>query len=812
MTTDIWGWVHDTHRQLAESGQHRLATALVEIAGHAVDGRNDQLDAMYPEALSSARALGLPWVEVFLRHWRLQNLLNKRHQGEQAMTEAVSLLEFAHREETAGCPQSVCAVQDFTICHANIDGPGYVPERLAVLEEALERVEPARACFDCLSREYADTLQDDDRAEAALAHLDRAQARIQAAGEQVSLAFGHGRAAALYQLGRHEEMLAALDVAEKAHTAARHPLDEDDLRKLGVNRARGLAALGRFEQALEQLPPVEEAEEFADIRHRWVDAVELLVAADRFPNDVGLGARLAGWVSYLDAAGSHRPCVSLALTAGRLAVRRGARTVALALVATGERKLLVLRRTDGVAGPLAELRAAAEALPVPVLPVPAAELIAWRTAIDTAADTAAATVEQPGSDGDPGPQLDPEAELDLLAAAWAELQAAPGEDPAPATNLLLNLAGLLASLGHERASADLLWARLEQDPGHQNLIGMLASVLIEARDDEGVRRLAALLATTAPADGHWVRARWAMAESRWAQVVESCEALLVLEPDRINPRRLAASAATELGDHASAQRFYQALLEHALPAEGTAPEEQYRTVQQPDLWHLLTAATANRDWVAVREAGARLGIEFDQPSGPVEEEWQVVTVRARRTNGATTDLLAIRTGPATARILPVLGEDVPLNHRDVVVFGPALLERPPAEDAPAEERERWRPTFELLTLLDPAGYTTYWIDGGWPGAEAWNEFRGALAEAGYGVWAYSGEQYLITDPAGGEEDRLPGIYAAVAVPPTATTVEADALLRGLTAAWPHPLAWLDLAKAAGLDPAGHEGVIERYGL
>lgn len=169
MTTDIWSWVHDTHGRLVESGQHRLATALAEIAGHAVDGRNEQLDAMFPEALASARALGLPWVEVFLRHWRLQNLLNKRHQGERAMTEAVSLLEYAHREETAGCPQAVCAVQDFTICHANIDGPGYVPERLAVLEEALERVEPARACFDCLSREYADTLEDDGRAEAALA-------------------------------------------------------------------------------------------------------------------------------------------------------------------------------------------------------------------------------------------------------------------------------------------------------------------------------------------------------------------------------------------------------------------------------------------------------------------------------------------------------------------------------------------------------------------------------------------------------------------------------------------------------------------
>ncbi|GAB2732258.1 hypothetical protein [Kitasatospora kifunensis] len=798
MTTDVWGWVHDTHGRLVEAGQHRLATALVEIAGHAVDGRNEQLDAMYPEALASARALGLPWVEVFLRHWRLQNLLNKRHQGEQAMTEAVSLLEFAHREETANCPQSVCAVQDFTICHANIDGPGYVPERLAVLEETLERVEPARACFDCLSREYADTLEDDGRAEAALAHLDRAQTRIQAAGESVSLSFGQARAGALYKLGRYEEALAALDTAVQAYTAARHVLDEDDHRKLGVIRARALAALGRFEQALEQLPPVEDAEGYADIRHRWADAVERLVTADRFPNDARLGARFAGWVSYLDAAGSHRPCLDLTLIAGRLAVRRGAREVALALVATGERKLALLRRTDTVAGPLAELRAAAAALPVPELPVAPRELPHWLE-------------ERPESSSDP--EANPEAELDLLAAAWAALEAesSSAEELSAATDLLLHLAGLLASLGHERASAELLWTRLERDPGHQDLIGMLTSVLIEARDGEGLRRLADRLALGQPSDAHWIRARWALAESRWTEALESCEALLALEPDRINPRRLAAAAATELGEHGRAQRLYQDLLAHARPAESTPPEEQYRTVQPADLWHLITAATANRDWVAVREAGSLLGIEFDEPEGPVEEDWQLVTVRARRAGGATTDLPAVRTGPATARILPVLGEDVPLNHRDVVVFAPALLEPTPAEDADEQEKARWRPTFELLTLLDPAGYTSYFVDGAWPGPQAWTELREALDEAGYGLWAYSGDQYVITDPAD-EQAGLPGIYAALGVPPTAAATEADALLTRLTAHWAHPLCWLELAKAAGAETARHEEIVSRYGL
>ncbi|MFD9597923.1 hypothetical protein ACFWA9_34920 [Kitasatospora sp. NPDC059973] len=785
MSTDIWAWVHDTHQQLAEAGHRRLADAIYELPGHANEGRNDQLDAVYPEAVAAARALGLPWVEVYLRHWRMQNLLNKRHQGEQALPEAVDLLEFAHREETAGCPQSVCVVQDFAICHARVDGPGYVPERLAVLSETLERIEPARACFDCLSREYSDALEDDGRPAEALSHLDTAAARMQSAGQRLSLHFHHSRAGTLHLLGRHEDVLALLDTAEQAERGRGREIDESDRRWGAVLRARALASLGRTDEALALLPSLADAERHADIRAAWTATVELLVAAGARENDAELGAALAGWVGYLDGTGSHRPCVDLLLAAGRLAVARDARTIALTLAAFGERKLSRLRRTDGVAEQVARLRADAEALPVPELPVPAAELSAYLGEA----------------------QVPYEAGADLLAAALDEYRG----EPAGATGLALDLAAVLGGLGHARAAADLLWDRLDADPASEGLTAMLGSALIDAGDDEGIRRLADRITGTNPSGGHWIRARWAAAESRWADVVEQCEAILALHPDRINTRRLAAAAATELGDHVAAQRYYQELLEHALPAEGTPDEQRHRTVQEPDLWHLITAATVNRDWATVRSTGALIGMEFDEAEGPVDEEWHIVTVRATRTNGATADLPAVRTGPATARILPVLGDDLTLNHGDVVVFAPALLEEPPGEDAPEEERRRHRPVFGLLTLLDPAGYTTYWIDGGWPGDEAWARLREELGQAGYAVWAYSGEQYSVTDPTD-EDEVLPGIYAAVGVPPTERAADADALLRRLTAAWPHPPAWLDLARAAGTDTARHEEIIERYGL
>ncbi|MGW6917376.1 hypothetical protein ACWGB8_26620 [Kitasatospora sp. NPDC054939] len=784
MSTDIWAWVRDAHRQLAESGQQRLADAIYELPGHASEGRNEQLDAAFPEALAAARALGLPWVEVYLRHWRMQNLLNKRHQGEQALPEAVDLLEFAHREETVDCPQSVCAVQDFAICHARVDGPGYAAERLAVLTETLDRIEPARSCFDCLSREYADALEDDDRPDEAIAHLDTAANRIRAAGESLSLHFHHARAALLHRLGRDEEALDLLDTAEQAERTRGRELGDSDRRWGALLRARSLAALGRTGAALDLLPGDDEAEEHPGLRPTWLETVDLLITAGARENTAELGAATARWVGYLDGAGSHRPCVDLLLRAGDLAVRRGARTVALAFARTGERKLTALRRTDGVTEAVAALRAAAEALPRPELPAPPAGLL------DALPDT-----------------LAPEAAADLFATALE----APRTEQGDPVLLVVNLAANLATLGHLRAATDLLWAELERTPGDENLTGFLTELLLDDRDAAGLRRLADLVAADSPARAHWTRARWAAAESRWTEVLEHTAAVLAERPGAVNTRRLAAAAATELGDHATAQRLYQELLEHARPVDGTPEDELHTTVQQPDLWHLVTAATANRDWAVVRSTAALLELDLDGTEGPVDEEWQLVTLRARKTNGATADLPAVRTGPATARVLPVLGDDVVLNHRDVVVFSPALLEEPPAEDAPEEERAAWRPVFAVLTLLDPAGYTTYWLDGAWPGDEAWAEFRDALRAEGHGLWAYSGPQYSVTDPA--EEDgMLPGVYAALAVPPTARAAEADALLQKLTAGWPHPLSWLDLAREAGADPARHEDIVERYGL
>ncbi|MFD2284483.1 hypothetical protein ACFSUJ_35520 [Streptomyces lusitanus] len=140
-------------------------------------------------------------------------------------------------------------------------------------------------------------------------------------------------------------------------------------------RARALARLGRVEEALALLPAADEAEQHPTCGRPGGHDRD--PARRRRPREHRrTRAAVTGWVGYLDATAPTAPAWTCCWRPAGSPWRAAPRTVALTLAATGERKLTPLRRTDGVAGQVAELRAAAEALPEPELPVPPGELLA----------------------------------------------------------------------------------------------------------------------------------------------------------------------------------------------------------------------------------------------------------------------------------------------------------------------------------------------------------------------------------------------------------------------------------------------------
>ncbi len=764
---DIFRWIEDLCEDLEEAGQHRLVELIHRIPEELHENHAERVEAMLPEALAAARAMQHPWLEVFFRHWGLQNRMRNLAEGEKALPEAVSLLEFAHRDQTQQCPQSVCVTQDIAICYSNVDGPGWVPERLAVSEETLARIEPSRNCYDCISREYALALMDDGRAEQAIGYLEQQAGRMRSDGGEPGVAYREVQARALFCAGRYEQTLEALAAIEEAELP-----DDDDGDRLSraIFRALTLARLGRLDEAWEALPPYGPTV-VPLLYPNWSEAVALVVTERTEFNTWELGRLLASMVAHMDRVGTHRRCIELALRHGRLAVARGALWSAQRALEIARRHLPALR---------ADLGASAQVQAF------AAELEAARSQ-QTALEQmpAEAVYEHVRANPDP----DPERDIGLLLAAAAER---PDDGP---------LAGLLASAmlacGAEDEALAQLWdfvrrqPQSEESPASQLLERLLDSPEAEAE----VARLAALVEPARPLFAHWCRAQLAYRFQRWDEVGRQVQALLELAPDAQGARRLWGRAAMAAQDFALATRLRSQLVAQSEEPGG-------------DDWDLMAAATAAGDWATVRASAARLGLELSDSEGPVRESWGWLRLRYQR-DGETYDCIARRTGPVTAEVATVMAPDQVQHVYDEVLFEAAALEEPPQDE---QEREYWLAPFAVLHTLRRADYRSWFIDGAHPGPERLEALREALEAQRWALWVRSGDAYQVTDPRAPEGDTLPGLYALVASPPEAAPAEVDRRLRELTAEWEHPMCWLHLAGEAGVERGPHEAIIQSYGL
>ena len=183
---NIWHWIEQLQTSLREAGQAHSADLIDRFSSEICDQEVERAEALMPELRALCKTLENPWLEVFVRHWDLRNRLGNKAEGETALADTIALFEFAHRDETIECPQSVCVTQDVASCYSNIDGPGWAQERIAVCDETLARIEPSRNCFQCLSYQKALALRDSGRAAEALSWLQSQRAALEAAGVEAN--------------------------------------------------------------------------------------------------------------------------------------------------------------------------------------------------------------------------------------------------------------------------------------------------------------------------------------------------------------------------------------------------------------------------------------------------------------------------------------------------------------------------------------------------------------------------------------------------------------------------------------------------
>ncbi|GAA2854033.1 hypothetical protein GCM10010517_12010 [Streptosporangium fragile] len=758
MDVDIWAWVGDTQRQLHEAGNTGLVMAIGDVPAQALEGRYSQLDVVAPAIAQQAENLQLPWLEFYARYWHLIGRIGDRAQGAVAIGDAETLVEFAGREDVRECPAAPGAVVALAVAQANTDGPGYAAERLAALS-ALD-VPPSSPAFSAVAEQQVAALVDARRVQEAIAHAEAAVEALGGVGREASWELGAASARALFAAGRTEDALNALDAA----TGFKPDDPVAKQHREGVLRALLLATLGRVQESVDALPDLDVVGDHPRVWVEWSHAIRGLAGSEQITNTWQLGRVLKQWIDYFAMMGGYRARVELALVAGHLAVaRRGiwqARLLAdLAESAAGE-----LKSPGDVAERIAELRAAADqATPLPA-PGPDAELVAYFDAAD-------------------GFNADPERWVGWLAPlSGSDLEATRRHTTT------------LGFLGYPARGVDIYWTMLVEsgklETADPQDVTYLTSLLIEARQDERLEQLAERLPA---AQRHMALGRLYRARERWEQAAAEGEAAAAAGVG-IEASRLWAAAVQQLGDNAKGA----AILREVLDSD---------EIEHPDIWRMITMATAAEDWETVRLGAAKIGMPLQSTEGPVEEEMGLVRIILPAPDGSQRQVLSLRTGPATARLAIPQPPGMEYNAGDLVVFEPQLLE--PIPESP-EEQENFVPPFAAVSMLRPGGYTSWFFDGAAPSQADWSEFNEVLAERGWPMWVYSDENYTVTHPTTGES--LPGVFGWIAVPPEVSPAEVDALLDDATERWVHPLAWLDLAKAVDIEVERHERIVKEYGL
>ena len=761
MDVDIWAWVGGAQRELHESGNTQLAVVLADVPAQALEGRYAQLDVVAPAIAEQAKTLGKPWLELFARYWHLIGRVGDRANGAIALGDARALAEFARRDDVRDCPSAPAAAEVLAMAMANTDGPGFATERLALLNSALEGVGPESPAYSGLATQYVAALLDDGKPGEAVVYAESALGRLRDAGRQPSWELAAAHARALLADGRADQALSVLESATGFKPD--DPVAKD--RREALLKTQILIAADRIPEAYDALPDLDVVGEHPREWVDWAHAVVRLVERGAIANTWQLGRVLRQWMLYFEQTGGHRARFELTLIAGHLAIGRQIAWQARLLADYAEAAIPELTARDGLEKRVAELRAAAEQVTEPAPPGPRDELVQYFDAADR------------------GQNADPE-----RWGAW--LWPLSGTD-LPATRRHTSALGFL---GYPATAADLYWKPVVEDgdpaAADEEDVANLTGLLIQAGQDDRVERLAGLLPERL---AHLTRARLYRARERWADAAAAAERA-VSAGDAVEGRRLWSAAVQQLGDNAKAAEILRPLLDSPQATED-------------DLWRIVVLCTMAEDWASVRAAGTKLGMQFKTQEGPIDEEWHLIRAVLPTPDGGRQEVLALRTGPATARLLIPQPKGMEYNAGDVIVFDPRPLEPIPESE---EEREGFLPPFAGITMLRPGGYTSWFFDGARPTEEEWAEFNQVLAERGWPMWVYSDESYTVRNPATGE--RIPGVFGWVAIPPNVTPAQLDAVLDDVTEQWAHPLAWLDLAREVGIEVERHENIVKEYGL
>lgn len=767
---DIWDWVFRLEDDLEEAGHEHASRIIEQVSTEILELNIGKAEALLPEAIALSRSLNNPWLEVYFKHWEMRNRIGNKSEGDSVLGDVVELFEFAHRDETITCPQSICVTQDLSACYANIDGPGWAEERKAVCDETFARIDPTWSCFHCLSCEYADALIDEGNPQQAFDYLQQQKAKIIAVGEEVSEAIKTFEVQALLRLNQNEQALAILEECQAAVKGYDWPVNSQERHIL---KALTLAKLGKTAEAWDELP------NFKSVAPRyylsWIRAIDVLLTHEPDKNEWALGSALQEALEHFMKMGNYRKVIEVAALQIRLALARQSVWTAKRALAIANEALPKLKAPLGADQLLTELtnqissQAANNSLPVP-----ANELMAW--------------LEERAKHHQKG--RNPEQEVELLLQAVAEL---PDDEP-----LLEITVSALQACNAAKEAEQLLWHFIERNHQHESSAAYnLLNGLISTNRLADIDKLAEFYQTSQPAVALWCRIQQAFAKQELDLAKTLSQQMHELVPDYLGPVRMLVLIAVRQQDFAAAEKWQQLVVE--------------KNTEDPrnDLWDLLTYSSANQNWSKAREVAQQLEIPLTSTEGVINEEWGWVRIQVEE-QGDTLEYLAHCTGPVTAIIKEPAYANKTQRVDDWVVYDAGQLAPVPEDE---EEKKHFIPLYKLVKTLQPGDFGQSWfIDGIYPGDEAFQLLEKQITDKGWRLWVQSNSNYQITDQFDLDETPQQGIFFCIVAPKAVTPVELDKFLTAATEDWALPVHWLKLAEAAGAAIEPHQEIISRYKL
>jgi tetratricopeptide (TPR) repeat protein len=330
--------VHQAHEELYEQGHDQLADIIYQLPNATCNGRHDEAEMLFAQALPLVRDLKHDWLEVYMRHWIAQSRILHRHNVTAGLRDAIDLLEFAHTDAAKQCPQSVCVTQDVCAAYGVADGPGFSEERLAASSETLARIDASWPCFSCISAEHALALYDAGRYQQCRDFCFKQLSELAKHGEGSHSMLGTYAAEAMLKLGQTAQALEMLVRIAPIHG------NQNQEHKRSMVEGLALTKLGRHEEAIDKQRTASLIT--ANIYLNWAELELALCHATPSRNTAKLDNTLARFCDELEIGGARFRRAQITQIRTELAAMRGEHQLAAQLLDSVEEQKTGLRKPE----------------------------------------------------------------------------------------------------------------------------------------------------------------------------------------------------------------------------------------------------------------------------------------------------------------------------------------------------------------------------------------------------------------------------------------------------------------------------------